>query len=66
MCPTNNGVDSGQVVLPLILYTISGRIHLYKLEQSFLHQDMELLLGKHIPPSKFNGDLVGRTMDAIF
>ncbi len=53
-------------MLALILDTISGRSPLYKLEQNFLHQDMELLFGKDIPPSKFSEDLVGRTMDAIF
>ncbi len=66
LCPTNRGVESGQVVLAMILDTISGRSPLYKLEQGFWHQDMEVLFGKDIHPSKFSDDLVGRIMDAIF
>jgi len=66
LCPTNSEVKSGQVVLALILDTISGRSPLYRLEQSFVHQDMELLFGQDIPPCKLNDDLVGRTMDTLF
>jgi transposase len=66
LCPTNSAVSAGHVVLALILDTLSGRSPLYKLEQSFLHQDMELLFGEDIPPSKLNDDVVGRSMDALF
>ena len=66
LCPTKSEVNAGQVVLALILDTLSGRSPLYKLEQSFVHQDMELLFGEYISPSKFNDDAVGRTMDALF
>lgn len=66
LCPTNRGVQSGEVLLALILDTISGRTPLYKLDQSFVQQDMELLFGRDIPVSKLNDDLVGRTMDAMF
>jgi transposase len=66
LCPTMSDVSAGQVVLALILDTLSGRSPLYKLEQSFVHQDMELLFGEDISPSKLNDDAVGRTMDALF
>lgn len=66
LCPTNSEVNAGHVVLALILDTLSGRSPLYKLERSFMHQDMELLFGEEITPSKLNDDVVGRTMDALF
>ncbi len=34
LCPSKRGVTAGQVMLALILDTISGRTPLYKLEQS--------------------------------
>lgn len=66
LCPTMGDVSAGQAVMALILDTLSGRSPLYKIEQSFVHQDMELLFGVDIPHSKFNDDAVGRTMDALF
>lgn len=66
LCPTRSDVNAGQVVLALILDTLSGRSPLYKLERSFVGLDMELLFGENIPPSKLNDDVVGRTMDALF
>ncbi len=59
-------LSAGQVVKALILDRLSGRSPLYKIEQSFVHQDMELLFGEDISPSKFNDDVVGRCMDALF
>ena len=66
LCPTNSEVKSGQVVLSLILDTISRRSPLYRLEQGFVHEDMELLFGQDIPPCKLDDDLLGRTLDALF
>ncbi len=66
LCPTMSDLSAGQVVKALILDTLSGRSPLYKIEQSFVHQDMELLFGEDISPSKFNDDAVGRCMDALF
>jgi len=66
LCPTMGDLSAGQVVMALILDTLSGRSPLYKIEQSFVHQDMELLFGEDIPQSKFNDDAVGRCMDALF
>ena len=56
LCPTMSDLSAGQVVKALILDTLSGRSPLYKIEQSFVHQDMELLFGEDISPSKFNDD----------
>jgi transposase len=66
LCPTMSDLSAGQVVKALILDTLSGRSPLYRIEQSFIHQDMELLFGEDISPSKFNDDAVGRCMDALF
>lgn len=66
LCPTMSDVSAGQVVMALILDTLSGRSPLYKLELSFVGQDTELLFGEEILPSKFNDDAVGRSMDALF
>jgi len=64
--PPMSDVSAGQVALALILDTPSGMSPPYKLEQSFVHQDMELLFGENSAPSKLNDDAVGRTMDALF
>ena len=66
LCPTKRGIPAGDVMLALIMDTITGRSPLYKLEQSFAQQDMELLFGRDIPVDKLNDDLVGRSMDAIY
>ena len=39
LCPTMSDVSAGQVVMALILDTLSGRSPLYKIEQSFVHHD---------------------------
>jgi len=49
LCPTKRGIPAGDVMLALIMDTITGRSPLYKLEESFAHQDMELLFGRDIP-----------------
>jgi hypothetical protein len=66
LCPTKRRIPAGDVMLALIMDTITGRSPLYKLEQSFAQQDMELLFGRDIPVDKLNDDLVGRSMDAIY
>ncbi len=66
LCPTNRGISAGEVMLALFMDTIAGRSPLYKLDESFSQQDMELLFGRDIPVEKLNDDLVGRTMDAIY
>jgi transposase len=64
--PTEMDVDAGTVVLGLILDTLSGRSPLYRLEEFFAHQDIELLLGKALPPQAFTDDTVGRVLDRLY
>src|SRR5919108_6579102 len=64
--PTEMDVDAGTVVLGLVLDTLSGRSPLYRLEEFFAHQDIELLLGKALPPQAFTDDTVGRVLDRLY
>src|SRR5262245_53469063 len=66
LVPTEMEVDPGTVVLGLVLDTLSGRSPLYRLEEFFAHQDMELLLGRALPPQVFNDDHVGRVLDRLY
>jgi transposase len=64
--PTEMDVDTGTVVLGLVLDTLSGRSPLYRLEEFFAHQDTELLFGKALPPHAFTDDTVGRVLDHLY
>ena len=64
--PTDMEIDSGTVVLGLILDTVSGRSPLYRLEDFFAHYDTALLLGKVVAPEAFNDDTVGRVLDRLY
>jgi transposase len=64
--PTEMEVDAGTIVLGLVLDTLSGRSPLYRLEEFFVHQDTELLLGKTVPAHAFNDDTVGRVLDRLY
>src|ERR687887_1597228 len=64
--PTEMGVDAGTVVLALVLDTLSGRSPLYRLEEFFAQQDIELLLGKAVSPQALNDDTVGRVLDRLY
>jgi transposase len=66
LCPSSGEVSVGHIIAAMILDTLSGRTPLYKLERSFEHLDIPLLLGLEAPASKFNDDAVGRAMDAVF
>ena len=48
LCGRTKGVNAGQVCLALILDTLTGRSPLFRLEDSFAHLDVELLLGEGI------------------
>jgi len=65
-CPSSSDVNVGQMVLALILDTLSGRRPLYRLQGRFERMDTELLFGEHVDPSKFNDDAAGRTLDALY
>ena len=64
--PTEMDVDAGTVVLGLVLDTLSGRSPLYRLEEFFVSQDTDLLLGKAVPPHALNDDTVGRVLDRLY
>jgi transposase len=66
LCGSKRGVSDGQIVLALILDSLSGRSPLFRLPQAFAKLDSELLLGEAIPPEKLNDDAVGRALDRIF
>jgi transposase len=59
-------VESGVMFLGMILDTLSGRSPLYRLEDFFEGQDIELLLGKPIEAKRFNDDNVGRFLDKLY
>jgi hypothetical protein len=64
--PSRSDVSCGRMVLALILDALSGRSPLFRLERFFADKDVELLLGKGIPASKFNDDALGRVLDRLF
>ncbi|MFC1837019.1 IS1634 family transposase [Thermodesulfobacteriota bacterium] len=65
LCRSNSDVGAGEMVLALILDTLSGRRPLYRLEERFGDLDTRLLFGDHIHPSKLNDDAAGRTLDLV-
>jgi transposase len=66
LCGRSKGVNAGQVCLALILDTLTGRSPLFRLEDSFAHLDVELLLGKGISSSQLNDDAVGRVLENLY
>lgn len=58
-------ISSGQVVVGMIMDTLSGRSPLYKLHDYFVGQDMELLFGSKLVPEDFNDNNVGKVLDNI-
>jgi len=65
LCLSNSDVGAGEMVLALILDTLSGRRPLYRLEERFGELDTQLLFGDRIDPSKLNDDAAGRTLDLL-
>jgi len=54
------------VCLALILDTLGGRSPLFRLQESFGHLDVDLLLGEGITVSQLNDDAVGRVLDRLY
>ena len=65
LVPTAMEVDPGTVVLGLVLDTRSGRSPRSRLAEVLAHQDMQLRLGRALPPQVFNDDHVGRVLDRV-
>lgn len=66
LCPSQNDVNVGQMVMAMILDTLSGRRPLYRLQERFQGMDTELLFGEPVDPAKFNDDAAGRALDAVY
>ncbi len=66
LVPVEMEVEPGNIVLGLVLDTLSGRSPLYHLEKAFAQSDRALLFGQEIPLGYFNDDNVGRVMDQLY
>lgn len=58
-------ISSGQVVVGMIMDTLSGRSPLYKLHEYFDGEDTELIFGTKLESSDFNDNNVGKVLDNI-
>ncbi len=59
-------LSPGDAIMAMVMDTFSGRTPLYRLTESLLDQDTELIIGKNIEPELFNDTNLGRAMDKIF
>jgi transposase len=66
MVPTRMAIRPGLVVQAMVLDTLSGRMPLYRVEQSLAGQDVELLLGEPVAAHAFNDTNLARSLDAVF
>ncbi len=66
LVPVEMEVEPGQIVLGLVLDTLSGRSPLYHLEATFEAYDQGVLFGQEMPAGYFNDDNVGRILDHLF
>lgn len=58
-------VSPGRMVLAMILDSLSGRSPLFRMEEFFADQDVELLLGEDIPLAKMRDHTFGRVLDRL-
>jgi len=66
MVDTQMELQPGEVVLGMVLDTLSGRSPLYRLKNFLEEKDVELLLGKAVPLEQFTDHNIGRALDKIF
>lgn len=59
-------VSCGKIVTGLVVDTLTGRNPLYRVDDFFSHQDIELVVGKGVASSDFNDDKIARVLDRIF
>ena len=59
-------LSPGDAIMAMVMDTFSGRTPLYRLTESLLDQDTELIIGKRIEPELFNDTNLGRAMDKIY
>ncbi len=60
LVPVEMDVGPGEIVLGLVLDTLSGRSPLYHLEATSEAYDQAMLFGQEMPAGYFNDDNVGR------
>lgn len=58
-------ISSGEVVMAMIMDTLTGRNPLYKVSETFQHQDIGLLFGREIELRHFNDNNLGKVLDNI-
>ena len=63
---TKMDVSAGVIVAGMIQDTLSGRSPLYRLEEFFAQQDVELMVGRKVEKGSFSDDNVGRVMDKLY
>ena len=64
--PSEMEITPGDIVLSLVVDTLSGRSPLYRLSQFYEDVDTEILFGKEINPSLLSDHNLARGMDKIF
>ncbi|MCP4393531.1 MAG: IS1634 family transposase, partial [Alphaproteobacteria bacterium] len=64
--PSEMDISPGDIVLSLVVDTLSGRSPLYRLSQFYEDVDTEILFGKEINPSLLSDHNLARGMDKIF
>jgi transposase len=66
LVPCQMEEEPGIIFSGLILDTLSGRTPLYRLDEFFRHQDLELLLGRKVKPESFADYNVARLFDKVY
>ena len=66
MVPSQMQLRPGLAVQTMVLDVLSGRSPLYRVQEFMAEQDVELLLGEHVPAEMFNDTNLGRSLDAVF
>lgn len=66
MVATQMEISPGLVVQAMVLDVLSERTPLYRVEDFWAGQDVELLLGKPVAAHAFNDTNLARSLDAIF
>ena len=66
LVPSEMEIDPGTIFLGMVLDTLSGRSPLYRLDEFFQSQDVELILGKKVGASSFCDHNVARVMDKAY
>jgi len=66
LVPSEMEIDPGTIFLGMVLDTLSGRSPLYRLDEFFKSQDVELMLGKKVGASSFCDHNVARVMDKAY